>query len=226
MSEGYEILLGVTMLVIQILAAMLIVGMGQSVLAQSEVGESQMSAPVETPARGFKILPTVGLTSNRLVAPGDDIDYDLGYNLGALFDVGTGATVLETGLLFSQLNSKNESDGGTVKLNAEYLAIPIQGKTFFSGTQSGFFVRYGLLTNILLSADVKFESEDVRVTRDFTDNFNAIDPMANLALGFISQGVTGFYGDFSFSRSLVSISTDRDDTVFNESLMLNMGLAL
>lgn len=217
-----------------ILMAVLVFGVSSQAFAQGAKGArsktkiKKVRMERQDSERLVKFIPLAGLTMHRYVGPGEDHGYAPGFNAGGLIDFGRGMTVLETGLIFSQLNSRYNFDGGgsfTVVRNN--LTVPLQGKTYFSGRQDGFFTRYGILTNILLGAKTTTEYNGRSETEDAKDVFNTIDPMASLALGYeIDGGGASFLGDISFSRSLVDVTKDKESTGYGEAFMLNLGVRL
>jgi hypothetical protein len=181
---------------------------------------------VYTPAQqssDMKLTPTVGMTFNNVVGDNTSTSSDVGISAGMTVDFGSDSTVFETGGLFSQLNTNVSLPGTTVSFVQNVITVPAVGKTFFQGGQSGPYVRYGGLVDLLLSAKAKngFASVDMK------DHMNTLDLLGTVGIGITTAADNHeFNADFSVARSLTKINSDGNTSLYNQAFMLNVGMTL
>lgn len=145
---------------------------------------------------------------------------DTGATGGGTIDMGESDTVFFTGALITQYNTKYIGD----KISTVYLTVPAQGKTFFNeGQRSGPFIRYGVNVNILLSAQQR-KSDGSR--ENLKDSQNILDVQGAVGAGLAIPLDVGLVIDVSFARSLVSLARAKSSTIYNQTVMLNAGIAL
>lgn len=178
------------------------------------------------------VSPTLGATYNTIegIGAGIKAEGETGFSAGVLVDIGGGSTQLETGVLFSQLNTKISRDEASAIFVNNNLALPLQGKTYFSGQAEGLYVRYGALVNVLLNSTQKFNrGRDVDTKR----LFNSVDPQGTVALGYKVQTPSlGLSVDLAFARSIVASgglnrsNSDRDESWYNQTVLLSTSVNL
>src|SRR5262249_46220531 len=149
----------------------------------------------------MKVRPTVGMTFNNVV--GDDSSTsDVGITAGAIVDFRRDSTLFATGALFFQPNAHSAIKEGRRPLLQKPLSIPAMGKTYFQGGQSGPYIRYGALFDVLMGAKLKNSFASL----DMTSHMNTIDLLGSLGVGMNStMDNHEFTVDFSLARSLGKI---------------------
>lgn len=201
---------------VRMIVALLAATFSLQAFAQGETKTNYTYNPNSSSAR---INPTVGLTFSQLVNDSTSTDMATGYLAGVTTDLGAGSTVFHTGALLTQLNTKAVS--GLLEITQNILAIPVQGKTYFSGEQAGAFIRYGLTGNILLSSKASALGQSASVK-----DINSFNPMGVIGFGALINGSGSDIGfDLSFNRSITKINKGSGNA-YNQAIMMSASLSL
>lgn len=165
------------------------------------------------------IRPTLGATFNQHVGDVKSSAMDSGITAGAMVSFGKGTNIVETGLLFSQFNSKENK----VTVQQDYLGIPVIGKVFMENSARGFFLRYGGTLDFLMGARTKGDGQ----TNGVQSSFNDYDLQANIGFGYSIPGDKyDLVLDVSGNRSLLSINAGNGGNIYNQAILVNAGVSL
>lgn len=193
-------------------------GTGNQNQTRSKAPKIVMAAGESAPM--VHIIPTLGMTFNRLSGE-DSSKSDIGVNAAIILDIGTGPTVFQTGLGFTQLNSTFDAVGANVVAVQNYISIPIIGKSYFLGTQAGTYLKYGVTANFLTGAKIKADEQSVDAKKFFGDR----DIAGAIGVGYrFSTAERDALVELTINRSFSRVNTVGDGSVYNQTVMLNTGL--
>ena len=145
----------------------------------------------------------------------DDLDGRTSFHIGAAAEISISEKFsVQPELLYSAQGAKESFDGDEIKLNVDYLNIPVLAKFYVA---EGFSVEAGPQVGLLLSAKAKFGDEE----EDLKDDLKGIDFGANLGLGYKLESGLNFSAKYILG--LANISDDSDDEVKNSIIQVSVG---
>jgi hypothetical protein len=148
------------------------------------------------------------------VDEGDATDMKAGMHVGLLAHIHMSDQIaLQPELVYSMQGAKSEFDGDELKLNLDYINIPLLLQYMFD---NGFRLEAGPQIGILTSAKMKAGGNSV----DVKDSFNSIDFGIPLGVGYISD--SGFGADLRYVFGLSNINESDDVKSSNRGLQLGV----
>ncbi len=191
------------------------------------------TAAAEGPTVG-SLVPLFGITMTRFSGSEGEYDRGLGYAAGATMDIGSGFNVISTGFIYSRYCSIRDFELKDKPFREafvnDYLGFVIQGKLYPSVLHEDFYLRYGLLVNVLMNSEYQYvnRSEKVNIERYESEHFfNSVDPMGSLGIGIKSiYKNTQYIIDWSYSLSMRRITAPDLPSWHNEVMMITAAFGL
>lgn len=167
------------------------------------------------------IAPVVGLNMANLAGENADGDMKMGFHIGVLkdFQISDNFSV-QPGILFSSKGSKTKIDLGPLgstdlKLNLNYIEIPINAVYRFNGEDGGFMLHGGPYLGYLMSAKLNETSG--------TDGMKKMDFGINVGAGY--QLPMGLFVRAQYGLGLASIY-EEGGSVTNRVIGISVGYNL
>jgi hypothetical protein len=189
------------------------------------MSESQSTVSVDKPrfeiaGEPVRIQPTVGLAMFDLDGA-KGAHADQGMTVAALADIGSGATVFQTGLRYIQAGAAGSESGVNVTIQLDYIGAEAAVKHYFYGHQAYFKAGAMPMLNTRHRAKATFQGRTVEGSINNTSDY---DIMAQGAIGI--QVPTGNPGvdagaELSVSRGLVNVNSGSGDSIYNQGFMFS-----
>lgn len=147
-------------------------------------------------------------------------DMKPGFHIGAYANVPLSANFsFNPELLYSGEGAKEEEDGGTAKINLNYLNVPL----LVQYNASGFYAETGPQLGLLLSAKSKFEDDGEEEDVDIKDDLNSTSFSWAIGVGF--KTASGFGAGARYNLGLSNLIKDGDDDFKWTSNVIQIGVS-
>jgi hypothetical protein len=146
--------------------------------------------------------------------PDNELDAKIGFHLGALAHIHlSDQFAFQPELVYSAQGAKSDANGDDMKLNLNYINIPLLFQYMFD---NGFRLQAGPQFGILASAKAK--SGDASI--DVKDSFNTLDVSLPLGVGYVTP--SGFGIDARYNFGLSNINEDDDSKARNRGFQIGV----
>ncbi len=122
-------------------------------------------------------------------------------------------------LLYSNQGMQSKEEGVKVKMNMDYLNIPVLAKLYVA---EGLSLDVGPQFGFLMSAKMKGEEDGVSVSADIKDEFNSTDVSAALGLTY-NIGQFMIQARYNLGLTDVVKNNEGDDKLKNNVIQLGVG---
>ena len=144
----------------------------------------------------------------------DETDLKPGIHLGVLAHIHmSDQFALQPELVYSMQGAKGESDGNDIRVNMNYVNIPLMFQYMFD---NGFRLQAGPQLGFLASAKAKSDGNSV----DIKDGYNTIEFGIPFGVGYISP--SGFGVDARYHLGLSNIHENNDSKAYNRGLQVGL----
>lgn len=130
----------------------------------------------------IRFTPYVGMTLANCTNSDGETDMKPGLIAGgeAMYQI-TDVIAVSGGLFFAQEGCKGKEDGASIKLNNNYINVPILVNAYVA---PGLAVKLGLQPAFLLSAKMSASAKGNSVSMDFKDVYNTFDLAMPIGLSY------------------------------------------
>lgn len=204
-----------------------------SLQAAAQNGETRSTIRnTETESQaGYELVPVLGLGAMSLKGDvSSDWNPDVAASGGGLFELGSGTTTLQTGLLYNtnSMTAKGEGLLGTleVKVKWDYLSVPILAKFNFMGNSSRtVYMKLGVMPSFMTHKSIEANWGDYKTGDVPLKTFDAI------AVGGIGGAIRvaqnkAIIIEGTYLRGLTDINgSGSGGKVYNEGFLITSGFS-
>ena len=197
----------------------------------AETNEERSAPPNSAAATAspslLHLIPVWGLTGTAIKWDGGGTDRLTGFSLGTFADIGSGALVFESGLVLNKFGGQQSFEGTNVKIQLDYLAVPLFAKYNVIGDpENRLYFKGGVMPSELMSTTVALDDQ---VVDRATVNIRSFDLPAVIGLGasLFSSGRNSLVIEATYLRSLINInSMGGAPSLRNEGFAFNAGVSV
>ncbi|MBX9767381.1 MAG: PorT family protein [Bdellovibrionales bacterium] len=160
-----------------------------------------------------RISVFAGGSAGTFTTPGFESQFNIGFSGGATIDIGARDFVFETGLTYLEMGMSRSLIGSTqldeIRMNLNYVGIPLNAKYYFYNSDSAFFGRIGVIPLFQVSSTgvARYQGKELdRVNIETNKN----DVIGTLGLGGHFRISSGMRILLEGNALLGAISIDKD----------------
>jgi hypothetical protein len=151
-----------------------------------------------------------------------------GWGAGATFDIGTAMNlVVETGLLYRQLNGGFQDTFGTSEFTNNYLSIPLDLKYYFAGQEmTSLYIKAGVMGSTLASSTVTNSPGFAGSPQNAAGRTWETAGVAGVGLKFVTSKTSDFIVEADYNRPTDTLFTNATNYYSSWNISAGVGVNL